>query len=119
MKVDNPILKVDAPTDELVAKIDKPAPGYSLERVLENLRLFSGNFVLQTMFLRSADFDSASPEVLKGWMEIVRELKPREIMVYTIARPTPASGLTKYTAAEMKKLVAPLIEEGYNIKITE
>ena len=31
-KVDNPILKIDAPTDALVAKINQPAPGYSLQR---------------------------------------------------------------------------------------
>ncbi len=116
-RVDNPILKIDAPTDELVATINHPAPGYSLTRVIEGLRGFNGDFVLQTMFLRSPDFDSASPEVLSGWMDIVRELKPRKIMVYTIDRPTPASGLEKISAAEMKTLVQPLIDEGFNIDI--
>ena len=116
-RVDNPILKIDAPTDELVAKINHPAPGYSLSRVIEGLRGFKGDFVLQTMFLRSPDFDSSSPEVLNGWMDIVRELKPRRIMVYTIDRPTPATGLEKFTVAEMKALVQPLLDEGFNIDI--
>lgn len=116
-KVDNPILKIDAPTDELVAKINKPAPGYSLERVIKGLESFEGNFVLQTMFLKSRDFDSSSDEVLQGWMEIVRKLKPREIMVYTIARPTPEEGLQKFTAEQMEELVKPLREEGFNISV--
>ena len=51
------------------------------------------------------------------WMEIVRRVHPREIMVYTIDRPTPALGLHKFTEAEMRKLVQPLTEEGYNIQI--
>jgi wyosine [tRNA(Phe)-imidazoG37] synthetase (radical SAM superfamily) len=116
-RVDNPILKIDAPTDELVARINKPAPGYSLERVLEALRGFKGDFVLQTMFLRSPDFDSASPEVLGPWMDIVRELRPRKIMVYTIDRPTPAAGLEKFSVAEMRALVQPLLDEGFQIDI--
>ena len=116
-RVDNPILKIDAPTDALIAKIDHPAPGFRLERVLEALRDFHGDFVLQTMFLRSPEFDSSSPEVLNGWMDIVRGLKPRRIMVYTIDRPTPEAGLEKFSAAEMKALVQPLLDEGFNIDI--
>jgi Fe-S oxidoreductases len=116
-RVDNPILKIDAPTDELIARIDRPAPGYRLERVLEALRGFHGDFVLQTMFLRSPDFDSSSPEVLDGWMDIVRDLRPRQIMAYTIDRPTPAAGLEKISAAEMRTLVQPLLDEGFSIDI--
>ncbi len=116
-KVDNPILKIDAPTDALVAKINQPAPGYSLERVIEALGRFEGDFILQTMFLRSRDFDSASPEVLQGWMDIVRRLKPREVMVYTIDRPTPDQGLEAYTVEQMRTLVQPLIDEGFKIDI--
>ncbi len=116
-RVDNPILKIDAPTDGLVARIDRPAPGYRLERVLEALRGFKGDFVLQTMFLRSLDFDSSRPEVLEGWMDIVRDLRPRKVMVYTIDRPTPAQGLEKFTAAQMRALVQPLIDEGFDIDI--
>ena len=116
-KVDNPIMKIDAPTDALVARINRPAPGYSLARVVEALKGFDGDFVLQTMFLRSADFDTSSPEVLDGWMEIVRELRPREIMVYTIARPTPEQNLQKFTPEQMRSLVSPLLDEGFNISI--
>lgn len=116
-KVDNPILKIDAPTDALVAKIDRPAPGFSLERAIEAMKLFEGDFVLQTMFLKSEDFDSSSPEVLDGWKDIVRTLKPRQVMVYTIDRPTPQQGLQKFSAEQMRALVSDLIEEGFDISI--
>ena len=116
-KVDNPILKIDAPTDALVAKINQPAPGYQLDRVIAALERFEGNFILQTMFLQSLDFDSDAPEVLAGWMDIVRKLKPREVMVYTLDRPTPAQGLKAYSAEQMRTLVQPLIDEGFKIDI--
>lgn len=116
-RVDNPIMKIDAPTDELVAVIDRPAPGFSIDRVIEALEKFKGNFVLQTMFLKSDDFDSSHPEVLDAWKSIVRRLRPRLTMVYTIDRPTPQEGLQKFTEAQMRELVQDLIDEGFNISI--
>ena len=114
-KVDNPILKIDAPTDEGVRKINQPTGDYSLEKVLENVERFQGRFVLQTMFLKADGWESG--EWAGPWMDIVRRLKPREVMVYTIDRETPQQGLRKYTVEQMRALVQPLIDEGFNIQI--
>ena len=111
-RVDNPIMKIDAPTNELVEKINQPAPGYDVARVVEALKRFEGDFVLQTCMLRGNGFDSSSPEVVDGMMDIVRMLRPREWMVYTIDRATPMQGLEKFTPQEMKALVQPIIDEG-------
>ena len=116
-KVDNPIMKIDAPTNELVERINKPAPGYDVKRVVEALKAFEGDFVLQTCMLRSDDYDSSRPEVIEGLLDIVRLLRPREWMVYTIDRPTPMQGLQKFTPDEMRALVRPLIDEGFCIQI--
>lgn len=116
-KVDNPILKIDAPTDVLAARINQPQGEYHVEDVVADLMRFEGNFVLQTMFLRSPSFDSSSPEVLDGWMNIVRKLKPREVMVYTLDREAPAERLEKFFVEEMRTLVKPLIDEGFTVQI--
>ena len=116
-KVDNPILKIDAPTAALAAKINQPQCDYDVDQVVEDLRRFEGNFVLQTMFLKAPEFDSSPPEVLEGWMRIVRDLRPREIMVYTIDRETPMKGLQKMTVDQMRELVQPLLDEGFRIQI--
>ena len=117
MKVDNPILKLDASSDCLIRSINKPCGVYRLHEVLENLRQFGGNFILQTMFLKSPDFDTASSEALNAWIDIVRDLKPRQIMVYTIDRETPDKSLEKYTVDEMAEFVKPLTDEGFDIQI--
>ncbi len=114
-KVDNPILKLDAVSTEDARKINRPSGRYSVEAVVRNLERFHGDFVLQTMFLRSPGFDSA--DRVEEWMDLVRKLRPREVMVYTIDRETPAKDLRKYTAEEMQALVRPLTEEGFNIQI--
>ena len=116
-KVDNPILKIDAPTTALAGAINRPYPGYSVEATVEALKRFDGDFVLQTMFLKSDDFDSSTPEQVAAWMDIVRLLRPREVMVYTIDRETPQKNLVKFTAAQMRELVLPLIEEGFAVQI--
>lgn len=116
-KVDNPILKIDAPTDALAAIINQPQGEYHVEDIVQYLMKFEGNFVLQTMFLKSPDFDSSSPEVLDGWMNIVRRLRPREIMVYTLDRVAPAANLEKFSEACMNELVKPLREEGFVIQV--
>ncbi len=116
-RVDNPILKIDASSDELIRQINKPVGHYRLEEIIDAIRGFDGNFILQTMFLKSPDFDTATPDALQKWMDIVRELHPREIMVYTIDRETPDKSLGKYTVEEMRAFVQPLLDEGYKIQI--
>jgi wyosine [tRNA(Phe)-imidazoG37] synthetase (radical SAM superfamily) len=117
MKVDNPILKIDASSDELIARMNKPVGRYRLAEIVEALKAFDGEFILQTMFLRSKEFDTTEQKALDAWMNIVRELRPREIMVYTIDRETPDKSLEKYTVEEMTDLVQPLLDEGFKIQI--
>jgi wyosine [tRNA(Phe)-imidazoG37] synthetase (radical SAM superfamily) len=114
-KVDNPILKIDAGSDALIRKINRPQGTYSLEKVVDRLMEFNGGFVLQTMFLRSPDLDQR--DTLDQWRSLVRKLKPRETMVYTIDRETPDKSLEKYTVEEMTEFVKPLLDEGYVIQI--
>ena len=116
-RVDNPILKIDASSDELIQQINKPMGRYVLAEVVRDLKRFDGNFILQTMFLKSPDFDTTTPEAIQAWIEIVREIRPREIMVYTIDRETPDKRLEKYTVEQMTGFVQPLLDDGFKIQI--
>lgn len=116
-KVDAPILKLDAPTDERACKINGALPSFRVDDVVKGMKRFEGDFILQTMFLKSDDFDSLEPQMLAKWMDIVREIRPRLIMAYTIARPTPQSGLSAYSAAQIREALKPLEDEGFKIQI--
>lgn len=116
-KVDAPILKLDAPTDERARKINGALPSFRVDDVVKGMKRFEGDFILQTMFLKSDDFDSLEPQMLEKWMDIVREIRPRLIMAYTIARPTPQSGLSAYSAAQIREALKPLEDEGFKIQI--
>lgn len=116
-KVDNPVMKIDAATTALAALINKPVCNYDLNSVLDNLKAFDGDFILQTMFLRSDTFDSAGAENLAGWMEIVRMLRPRLVMAYSIDRETPQKALRRYSFDEMTSFLSPLVGEGFAVQI--
>lgn len=117
MTVDNPILKLDAASDAMARLINQPACEYSVRDIVEDMKLFHGNFIMQTMFLKFPGFNTADPENLKAWIDIVRETRPREVMVYTLDREAPASGLEKFTVEEMSRAVQPLVDDGFTVQI--
>ena len=51
-RVDNNILKLDSAVEETMRLIDRPnAPGFTVEKVVEQLKRFSGTGIIQTMIL--------------------------------------------------------------------
>lgn len=119
-KIDNPILKLDSCFDEDVKYINRPSGSYSVQKVLEGLEAFNGDFILQTMFMKSKveNYDSTSIERVEAWRDVVRRLRPREIMAYTLDRETPDKSLEKVSVEEMQEIVKPLVAEGFNVKIS-
>lgn len=114
-KVDNPILKMDAVDSAGASLVNRPSGKWDASALVAWLKDFGGDFVLQTMFLKWDEFDTA--DIVPKWMELVRETSPREIMVYTLDRETPRKDLIAYSCEEMRELVRPLMDEGYNIQI--
>lgn len=116
-KVDNPILKLDGGIDRIVSLLNQPSGKYSVAETVEALKEFNGEFVLQTMFLKGPGFSSLEEENVEAWRRIAMELRPREVMVYTIDRQTPAENLEKCTVAEMEAVTRPLSEAGIKVQI--
>ena len=121
MKVDNPILKIDSAIEEMVNAIDRPNEEYSLQKTVENIKIFKGEFILQTMFLKGIvdgkEIDCTAPEHCRKWVELVEELSPREVMMYTLDRETPAQGLQKVSVEQMRSIAEPLIKKGIKVQI--
>lgn len=120
-RIDNPILKIDAGIDEAIKVIDKPQIQYSLEHTVNQLRWFKGDFILQTMFLRGTvgtmKVDCTLPELTKAWIDLVLDLHPREVMMYTLDRVPPVLTLEKVSVKEMEAIAQPLIDAGIKVQI--
>lgn len=121
-KVDNNILKLDSAFIETVRLIDRPnAPSYTVERQIALLKKFEGNFILQTMFLRGEHqgkrVDNATEEEVSAWLEVIRAISPREVMIYTIDRETPEKNLEKLSLEELQKIGSRVEELGIKVNI--
>ena len=127
MKVDNPILKIDSTDVVKLRAVNRPNQRYSLDETIANLKKFSGNFILQSIFFKGEAEDPVTGSIIaidfteashaQCWRSIARELHPRQIMMYTLDRDTPAKGLVKATIQEMKDIALPLVKEGFNITV--
>lgn len=100
MAVDNNIQKLDTVSAAYINKVDRPQqPSYSVGEVIRNLKLFNGRLVIQTMFMRGTaggeSVDNTGDEYVVPWLEAIREIAPRQVMIYTIDRATPEHGLRK------------------------
>ena len=120
---DNRILKLDAGTDEMMRRIDQPVNSdLTVERIVEWLAAFNGDFTLQTCFLRGSHnglvIDNTTPEELDAWYSAVEKLRPKQIMIYVIDRKTPEEHLEKISREEMERIAAPLIKKGYEVIIS-
>ncbi|MFA5649943.1 MAG: radical SAM protein [Proteiniphilum sp.] len=121
-KIDHPVLKLDSALDETVRLIDRPnSPAYNVARQVERYKRFKGDFVLQTLFLRGEfegkRVDNATEEEVAAWLALVRELNPREVMIYTIDRETPVKGLEKVPVQELRKIAARVGELGIKTNV--
>lgn len=108
-RVDKNILKLDSAFDETVHLIDRPnSPSYTVRRQVERYKQFKNSIVIQTMFLRGefegTKFDNTSDIEVTAWLELIKELKPREVMIYTIDRATPAKDIEKVPLTQLREI---------------
>lgn len=108
-KVDNNILKLDTVDEEYIRLVDRPNGKYSVVSIIERLKAFKGNCIIQTMFLKGdyqgKEVDNTQDKYVLPWLEAVKEIAPRQVMIYTIDRETPDQDLQKATPDELDRIV--------------
>ncbi len=116
-RVDNNIVKLDTVDAAYIARVDRPVGHYDVDELITCMRDFEGKCVVQTMFMKGVDADGVSvdntiPQYVDPWLEAVESIAPREVMIYTIDRETPMSGLQKASREELDAIVARLTARG-------
>ena len=110
LRVDNNILKLDSAFDETVQLVNKPQGAYTVARTVELLKAFEGNLILQTMFLRGEYLgkrvDNTTEEEVAAWLKLVAEIRPKQVMVYSLDRDTPCQTLEKVEKEELREIAA-------------
>ena len=109
LRVDNNILKLDSAFDATVRRIDNPQnPQYTVRNTVDGMKRFTGQMILQTMFLRGEckgqRIDNTTEEEVAAWLQLVAEIRPRQVMVYSLDRDTPCPTLEKVSREELQRI---------------
>ena len=116
MRVDNNILKLDTIDPIYINKVDRPTGKYDVRKIIENLKLFNGHVIIQTMFMKGLSegesVDNTGEEYVAPWLEAVKAIAPQQVMIYTIDRETPDHDLLKATHEELDSIRDRVIAAG-------
>mgnify|MGYP006332323989 FL=1 len=115
-KIDNNILKLDTIDAAYINKVDRPTGHYDVAKIIECMKAFKGNLIVQTLFMKGTfegeNVDNTTDDYVLPWLEAVKEIAPRQVMIYTIDRETPAPDLLKATHEELDRIGEMVRAEG-------
>ena len=121
-KVDQNILKLDSAFTETIQLLNNPRTKLTVEKLTERLKIFNGNYILQTMFVKGTyknkKVDNTTNKEINAWLELVKELKPKEVMIYTIERDTPTYGLEKVTPKKLQEISNKVNQLGVTTQVS-
>ena len=122
LKVDNNILKLDSAFPHTFRLINRPvSPNCLPEGVIADLKRFDGQCVVQTIMLRGEfegkRFDNTTDEELDALLSAYLEIKPREVMLYSIDRKTPAENLVKVSKEELERIAQRFRDAGIKVQV--
>ena len=121
MLVDKNIQKLDAGTETMFQRINQPQGSITLARIVENLMFIKNNLIIQTLFVRGSYvgqvIDNTQGEELDAWLELVRKIQPKRVMLYPIDRETPAEDLEKIPRNELEVIAQRVQKLGVDTEV--
>ena len=120
-KVDNNICKLDTISADYIKLVDRPNGTYEVEKIIGKLKEFGKRCIIQTMFMtgeyKGQSADNTGEDFVQPWLKTVSEIHPREVMIYTIDRETPAHGLKKASPEVLDAIGAQVEQLGIPCKV--
>lgn len=119
-RIDNNILKLDSAITATVKKVDRPvSENFDVRKTIEYLSQFGEKCIIQTMFLKGeyegVTFDNTTDEEIDALIEAYKQIKPSEVMIYSIDRKTPATGLVKIEKSELDVIADKISKAGIKV----
>lgn len=120
-KTGNSILKLDAGTEKMFKLINGPRSGITLHSIIEKLKEFHGDLIIQTLFLRGKidgeTIDNTAEPEISRWLEHISAINPKYVMIYPIDRATPLETLEKISFAELGKIADRVEKMGIKAQV--
>lgn len=121
--VEDNIMKLDSVLDSRIRQLNAPnSPSFVFDKLLKQLCRFDGNLIIQTMFLRGElngeSVDNTTEPEIAGWLDALKQIHPRQVMIYTIDRETPVKALRKVTKEELEAIADRARCEGFDVSVS-
>lgn len=121
-KVDDNILKLDSGIEATIKKINCPLGNFNLNTLIESLKQFKGNLTIQSMFIKGEyegyKVDNTTDEEISAWLSAIKEIGPKRIMVYTIARDTAAPGIDPVSKEGLEQIAEKARSLGIEVLVS-
>ena len=122
-KVDKNILKIDSAFDDTCTLLNKPTSVFKISELVNNLKKFEGNLIIQTMFVKGnyegTIFDNTTDKEVNAWLAILSQIKPGLVMIYTIERDTPSDNIIKIPIATLHEIANKVKGIGFDVSVSE
>jgi wyosine [tRNA(Phe)-imidazoG37] synthetase (radical SAM superfamily) len=96
---------LDAVSEEVWQKINRPHPLLKLEKIIQGLKSFRQKYAdqiwLEILFVKGIN---DSLEELERLKEVIKEIAPEKIQLNTVVRPPADSGISALTEPELKRI---------------
>ena len=121
-KVDNNILKLDSAMPHTFRVLNRPvSPNCLPEGVIADLKQFGGQCVVQTIMVRGEFngecIDNTTDDELDALLSAYLQIRPREVMLYSIDRKTPAENLEKVSKEELERIAQRFRDSGITVQV--
>ncbi|MBQ8050122.1 MAG: radical SAM protein [Bacteroidaceae bacterium] len=113
LRTDNPIMKLDTTDMDFIRRMDRPQGHYDVGRIVALLAEMSPQVIIQTMFLTGLGFDNTGDNYVQPWLEALRQIQPRQVMIYTVDRETPVRGLEKASREKLDEIAEKVRQAGF------
>ena len=121
-KIENRILKLDSAIEQTALQMNQPLGKYSVDRIVEQFKQFDSCFILQTMFLKGrcneGDIDNTSSTEIDAYLNLLNQIRPEKVMIYTIARDTPSDTLEKISKEKMDHIAEQIRALGITTEVS-
>jgi wyosine [tRNA(Phe)-imidazoG37] synthetase (radical SAM superfamily) len=123
LKVDNNILKLDSAIKETILHINMPNNTmFEVKDLIAGLVSFQGHCIIQTLFVKGNHngiaIDNTTDEEINAWLEALKAIQPKQIMIYSIDRATPIKTLEKIPETTLKSIATRAKKLGFNISVS-
>lgn len=121
-KVDNNILKFDSAIDRTMKLMDQPVgKQLNVAWFIEQLKKFDGRLIIQTMFLRGKvngdKLDNTTTEEVEAWISALEQIRPQQVMIYSLDREAPTQTLQKVSVEELNKIAEKVRARGFEVSV--